>query len=51
MFRKVDDRILALLKGIVEGQVVRDEDLMEPYSHDECALSEIWRLPEVVVKP
>ena len=51
MYRKVDDRILGLLEGIVEGQVVRDEDLLEPYSHDECALREIWRLPEVVVKP
>lgn len=51
MYRKVDDRIVSILEEITDGQVVRDEDLMEPYSHDECALSEIWRLPEVVVKP
>ncbi|HIE03672.1 MAG TPA: FAD-binding oxidoreductase, partial [Candidatus Latescibacteria bacterium] len=51
MYRKVDDRIVSILEDITDGQVVRDEDLMEPYSHDECALSEIWRLPEVVVKP
>ena len=51
MYKKVSEQIVKRLEDIVEGSVVRDPDLMEPYAHDEYALRDIWRSPEVVVRP
>ncbi len=51
MYKKIDGKTIDRLGDIVEGNVIRDPDMMEPYSHDECALQEIWHSPEVVVKP
>jgi len=51
MYKKVDAQVIDRLGDIVAGNVIRDPDMMEPYSHDECALREIWHSPEVVVKP
>jgi glycolate oxidase len=51
MYKKIDDPTLKRIEGIAAGNVIRDPDLMEPYSRDECALSDLWHSPEVVVKP
>lgn len=51
MYKKIDDPTLKRIEGIVEGHIIRDPDLMEPYSRDECALSDLWHSPEVVVRP
>ena len=51
MYKKVDERTIERLEAFVEGSIIRDPDMLEPYSHDEYALSDIWHTPEVVVKP
>ncbi len=52
MYTRIDTEILETLEAIVgERGVVTDPDAMQPYSHDEFALSEIAHMPEVVVKP
>lgn len=51
MYKRVDEEVLKQLEGIVEGGILRDPDQMEPYSHDEYALNDIWHSPEVVLKP
>jgi glycolate oxidase len=52
MYNKVDQRVLEELKGIVdEGNLIVDRERMHDFSHDEFALSEFSRYPDVVVKP
>ncbi len=48
-YRKVDERIIAALRGIVgDGRVLVDDEAMEPYTHDEvCGLRSS---PEVVAR-
>jgi len=52
MYTRINDEIIDALRAILgERGVVTDPDAMQPYSHDEFALSEIAHMPEVVVKP
>ncbi|MFA9455069.1 MAG: FAD-binding oxidoreductase [Candidatus Aminicenantaceae bacterium] len=52
MYAPIDSEIIdALIAILGERGVVTDPDAMQPYSHDEFALSEIAHMPEVVVKP
>ena len=51
MYKKVTEQTVTQLERIVEGSIVRDPDLMEPYAHDEYALRDIWQSPEIVVRP
>lgn len=52
MYTPIDSEIIdALIAILGERGVVTDPDAMQPYSHDEFALSEIAHMPEVVVKP
>jgi glycolate oxidase len=50
--QKPDDNILDALRQISgPGNVIIDESLLEPYSHDEYAEKEIRRFPVCVVRP
>jgi glycolate oxidase len=52
MYAPIDSEIIdALIAILGKRGVVTDPDAMQPYSHDEFALSEIAHMPEVVVKP
>jgi len=52
MNQKIDLAIVEELSNIVDpGNVIVDEERMLDYSHDEFSLSDIARLPDVVVKP
>ncbi len=51
-YQKPDDRILDALKRIAgPGNVIIEESLLEPYSHDEFAEKEIRHFPSCVVRP
>jgi len=51
-FRIVDAEIIHRLESAVgRAAVVTDPDALYPYGHDEYSLSDIARLPEVVVRP
>jgi len=50
--KKLDDDIIKRLKDISgDTNVITDEGLLEPYSHDEYAEIQIRRVPEAVVRP
>ncbi len=52
MYKKVGEKILEELVEIVgRKNVISDREKMIDYSHDEFSLSEIARMPEVVLKP
>lgn len=52
MYRKINQRHLSELESILGSKnVIHDPEKMRDYSHDEFALEEISRMPEVVVKP
>ena len=52
MYKKIDEKIIKELICIVgEKNLIADRDKMADYSHDELALKEIRKLPEVVIKP
>jgi glycolate oxidase len=52
MYRKIDSQTVSKLKDIIgDEKIVLEEEKVEDYSHDEFALSDIRKKPEVVVKP
>jgi len=52
MLKKINQDIIEKLKSIIEpNAVLVDEEKMLDYSHDEFSLSDIARMPDVVVKP
>jgi len=51
MYKKLDKETIDRIEDLVEGNIIRDPDMFEAYSHDEFALPDIRRLPEVVVRP
>lgn len=52
MYKKVDEKILEELEKIVgQENVISDREKMLDYSHDEFSLSDIARMPELVLKP
>ncbi|MBD3415380.1 MAG: FAD-binding protein [Candidatus Aminicenantes bacterium] len=51
-YKKVDDKVIQHFKDLIgEKNIITDESKMTDYSHDEFTLSDIARMPEVVVKP
>ncbi|MBU0951762.1 MAG: FAD-binding oxidoreductase [Elusimicrobia bacterium] len=52
MYKKIETEIIEKLKNIVgTGNIILEKEKMEDYSHDEYAVPEIKKYPEVVVKP
>jgi len=52
MYKKITQEIRQRLEKIVgERNLIFDPEKMEDYSHDEFSLSDIVRMPELVVKP
>jgi glycolate oxidase len=52
MFKKITQKILAELEEIAgKDNVIRDEEKMLDYWHDEFSLTDIAHAPDVVVKP
>ncbi len=51
-YKKVDEAIIEQLKSITnEKNIITDKEKMIDYSHDEYVMDEVWKTPEVVVKP